>query len=289
MEYSNPNYLIEVEALSNQLNDDNVRIFDAAVFLIPRQTGGYQVDSGFDKYRQAHIPGAGFIDLKEAWADSSSPLNFTVPPIDTLAAAIGKSGIGNDNQVVLYSSGHLMWATRAWWLLHYAGHPNVAILNGNINAWREAGYPLDSDAQSYAATTFIPQENPACIANTEQMVSGMDGNVCTINALSQALYEGTGNFYYTRPGHIPGSKLLNYDTLLDNEHFLPAPALGEQLESQRMLSAQNVIAYCGGGIAATVDAFACKLMGQNNAAVYDGSMSEWVLDENRPLTLGPNP
>jgi thiosulfate/3-mercaptopyruvate sulfurtransferase len=56
-----------------------------------------------------------------------------------------------------------------------------------------------------------------------------------------------------------------------------------------MLSADKVIVYCGGGIAATLNAFACKLLGQESVSVYDGSMSEWVLSENRTLTVGANP
>ena len=76
---------------------------------------------------------------------------------------------------------------------------------------------------------------------------------------------------------------------IDNEHFLPADELAKVLEAQGMLSADRVITYCGGGIAATLDAFACLLCGQSEVAVYDGSMSEWVADENRPLTVGAEP
>ena len=77
--------------------------------------------------------------------------------------------------------------------------------------------------------------------------------------------------------------------MLDNEFFLAPEALKTVLESQGMLSADNVIVYCGGGIAATLNAFACKLLGQESVSVYDGSMSEWVLSENRTLTVGANP
>ena len=117
----------------------------------------------------------------------------------------------------------------------------------------------------------------------------MHGAVCTINALNQSLYEGTGDFYYQRRGHIPGSLLLAYDDILDNEFFLPADALKAKLTSQGILDAERVITYCGGGIAATLDAFACVLLGQENVQVYDGSMSEWVMDPARPLTEGSNP
>ncbi len=289
MTYANPQILIDAAALQAQLGDPNLRIFDAAVFLAPHAQGGYAVTSGREKYREGHIPGAGFIDLTSDWADTSGSLNFTLPPIDQLAAAIGASGIGNEHRVVLYSSGHLMWATRAWWLLHYAGHDNAAVLNGNLGGWQTAGLPLEEGDVSYPACTFEPRADADRFADTAAVEAGMHGEVCTINALTQALYEGTGDFYYQRRGHIPGSKLMYYDDVLRDEFFLPAEDLGPLLESQGMLSAERVITYCGGGIAATLDAFACKLMGQDNVAVYDGSMSEWVQDPERPLTTGSNP
>ena len=289
MTYANPDYLIDVDTLHSQLDDPQLKIFDAAVFLTPQAQGGYAVTSGREKYREGHIPGAGFIDLTSDWADTSGGLNSTLPAVASLAAAIGPSGIGNQDRVVLYSSGHLMWATRAWWLLHYAGHANIALLNGNLRAWRAAGLPLKEGDESYPAATFTPRADAARFADTATVEAGMDGKVCTINALTQALYEGTGDFYYQRRGHIPGSKLMYYDDVLRDEFFLPADELGPLLESQGMLSADQVITYCGGGIAATLDAFACTLMGQHNVAVYDGSMSEWVQDPARPLTVGSEP
>ena len=116
MTYTHPEQLISVDELKQKLQNPGLRIFDAAVFLEPGSKGGYSVTSGFEKYKGGHIPGAGFIDLIDAWAEADSKLNFTLPGEADLARAIGASGISADHEVVLYSSGHLMWATRAWWL-----------------------------------------------------------------------------------------------------------------------------------------------------------------------------
>ena len=110
-----------------------------------------------------------------------------------------------------------------------------------------------------------------------------------VNALSPELYAGTGDFYYHRRGHIPSSLLLHFDAILENEYFKPADQLAETLSTANLLHEDRVITYCGGGIAATIDAFACLLMGQHNVSVYDGSMSEWVQSDERPLTLGDQP
>ena len=289
MEYVRTDLLIDVNTLSQRLNDDNLRIFDTSVFLTPQQGGGYLVESGREKYQTAHIPGAGFIDLIKHWSNASSILNFTLPDEQRLGEVISEAGIGNSNEVILYSSGNLMWATRAWWLLHYAGHDNVKIVNGSFNAWREAGLTTESGDKRYPESAFELAIKHAVIANIEEIERGLNGKICTINALDQSLYEGSGVFYYTRRGHIPGSKPMSYSSLLCEQYFLPADDLEAHLNAQDALSSDRVITYCGGGIAATIDAFACKLMGQNNVAVYDGSMSEWVLDDSRPLTVGTEP
>lgn len=288
MNYVNPQNLMDAQQLRNRANDPELRIFDTSVLLTPAKQG-YQVESGYDLYLQGHIPGAGFIDLADDWAAPHETLRFTLPDVETLQARIGASGIHADHQVVLYSSGHLMWATRAWWLLRHAGHTKVAILNGNLNAWKSAGYALETQPSEYAPTEFSATAPASCFADTTAVEQGMHGQVCTLNALSKSLYEGTGDFYYGRRGHIPGSLNTYYDSLLDNEHFLDAPGLTAVLENTGALQAPEVITYCGGGIAATLDAFALVLLGQDNVKVYDGSMSEWVMDEARPLTEGSQP
>ena len=298
MNYAHPEYLISSESLAEKLaaskGNGDIKVFDTAVYLMPKldsdENGAYQIDSGSSKYLEEHIAGAGFIDLLNDWADTDSKLNFTLPNIDALRQAIGTSGISGDEHVVLYSSGHLMWATRAWWLLHHAGHTNMSILNGNLNAWKKSGLPLGNGDEGFPPTHYKSGgSNNEAFAHLADVEAGMHGEVCTINALTQSLYEGSGDFYYQRRGHIPGSHLVYYDTLLDDEFFKPAEQLHSILEAHGALSSTQVITYCGGGIAATLDAFACKLLGQHEVQVYDGSMSEWVQDENRPLTVGAEP
>lgn len=288
MSYAHPEYLISAQELMQQLSDPAVRIYDTSVLLLAAEQG-YTSQPGRERYLREHIPGAGFINLSEDWSDTRSPYNNTLPQIDALAEAIGRDGISNDNLVVLYSSSHLMWATRAWWLLRYAGHTNVKVLNGNLAAWLDAGLPVEAGAKVYAAATFSPSERADVFVSTAEMVAGMEDGVCTVNALSPALYEGTGEFYYGRRGHIPGSRSLYFSDLLENEFFLPAEQLHQTLEARGMLSASRTLIYCGGGIAATLEGFACALVGQENVGVYDGSMSEWAANEELPLTLGSKP
>ena len=108
--------------------------------------------------------------------------------------------------------------------------------------------------------------------------------VCTLNALSSALHAGTAPIHYGRPGHILGSVNLPYSALLDAQgRFLPAEQLRAALHSVGALEAPRVICYCGGGIAATLDAMALHIAGHTNVAVYDGSLQEWAADPTLPM------
>jgi len=289
MTYAKPELLVEANGLAAMLEDPDLRIMDATVFLLPAENG-YRAESGREKYREGHIPGAAFMDLIRGFSDTSTGLGFSLPTPQVLAEALGTAGIGNNNPVVLYSSGHTMWATRAFWLLRYAGHDRVAVLNGGLAAWRDAGHTLRSGDETYASTDFVPRPRPEIFVDATAVQNAMnDERICTVNALSPEVYAGTGDHHYGRRGHIPGSRNLFYDRLMDGHRFRSAEALRDALQETGMLDAEQVITYCGGGISATIDAFACLLTGKNSVAVYDGSMSEWVRDESLPLRTGETP
>ena len=288
MGYKNSHYLIESSELMEKINDPNLRVFDTSVFLEASENG-YSAESGRALYEKGHIPNAGFIDLTIEWSDTSGSLNFTIPQSDKLSEAIGQSGINKDHEVILYSSGNLMWATRAWWCLHFAGHQNARVLNGSLSNWINQNLPIETGLRTYSPEIFVGEPNENVFSDTAQVESAKKNGVCIINALSRSLYEGTGDFYYARRGHIPGSHLLFYGDLVKDDFFLPADELKEVLEGKGLDENKPIITYCGGGIAATIDAFAYKLLGYSHISVYDGSMSEWVQSESRPLTIGPNP
>ena len=288
MSYKNPHYLIESSELMEKINDPNLRVFDTSVFLEASENG-YSAESGRALYEKGHIPNAGFIDLTIEWSDTSGSLNFTIPQSDKLSEAIGQSGINKDHEVILYSSGNLMWATRAWWCLHFAGHKNIRVLNGSLSNWINQNLPIETGPRTYSPEIFVGEPNENVFSDTAQVESAEKNSVCVINALSRSLYEGTGDFYYARRGHISGSHLLFYGDLVKDDFFLPADELKVVLKEKGLDENKPIITYCGGGIAATIDAFAYKLLGYSHISVYDGSMSEWVQSESRPLTIGPNP
>jgi thiosulfate/3-mercaptopyruvate sulfurtransferase len=289
MAYPRPELLEEPAALAARLDDADLRIVDATVFLVPAERG-YRAESGRERYEQGHIPGAAFMDLIDAFSDTTTGLGFSLPDSGVIADALGRLGISDDSEVVVYSTGHLMWATRAWWLLRYVGHQRASVLNGGFDAWRDLGLPFETGTARRAAVTYRPRPDASLFTDRDGMCRAMDEpGVCTVNALSPEVYAGTGTTNYGRPGHIPGSVNVPYEDLLAGGRFKPAGALAEALESTGLLDADRVVTYCGGGIAATLDGFACLLLGHDNVAVYDGSMSEWARDPSLPLNVGEAP
>ena len=114
MPYTHPEFLISPAELAADL--DIKRVLDATVFLSPAPKGGYRAESGLERFNEGHIPGALFLDLVGEASDTSTGLGFTLPPAAQLERLFARLGVSNDTEVVLYSSGHIMWATRAWWL-----------------------------------------------------------------------------------------------------------------------------------------------------------------------------
>jgi thiosulfate/3-mercaptopyruvate sulfurtransferase len=202
---------------------------------------------------------------------------------------LSRAGIGNEHQVVAYCSSNPMWATRLWWLLRSAGHERVAVLDGGFSKWRAEGRPVSADPCSYPEATFEPNMKEAHWASQREVRDAIrDGSVCTINALPKALHTGEVEMGYARPGRIEGSENVPFHLLLDGDSgtFKPIAELREHFAATGVFDRERAITYCGGGIAATVDALALTLAGHPNVAVYDGSLNEWSADSEMPMETG---
>ncbi len=281
--------LISTQALADRLAAPGgapaLRLFDVTTHLRPATPGPWAVESGRADFLAAHIPGAAFLDLQTALSDTASPLRFTQPGPARLAAALAAAGLGDGDQAVLYSSTSPMWATRVWWLLQSLGI-DAQVLDGGLPKWRAEGRPLASgEAGHPPAAQLTPRPQPARWADKQDVLLAIgNARVCTLNALSEALHAGHAPIHYGRPGHILGSVNLPYSALLDAQGcFLPAAQLRAALAGVGALAAPRVLCYCGGGIAATLDAMALHLAGHGNVAVYDGSLQEWAADPTLPM------
>lgn len=249
--------LIEAEELLRKIGDENIRIFDATL-----------TD---DAYLQGHLPGAAYFD-HERFSDPNSRYTCTILPEDNLAAQIGNAGISNDSEVIVYACGMLPYAVRAWWVLHYAGHNNVRILNGGMSAWKNAGGKIEQEVRQYEPTIFKGQFRSSMFASKEEILASRQNNeVAIVDVLPLVSYEAS---------HIPDSiclpcmELMQGDLKQGFDYLLPNEALARRLKD--VSKHKRIITYCGGGIAAAVNAAAHLMTGHDNVAVYDGSLYEWL-------------
>ena len=261
--FLHPEFLVETEWLAAHLDDPKLRVFDCTTHLIPDPKATYQVKSGREDFEKGHIPGAQFIDVQ---ADVSAPpqrLRFMQPSAEAFAAAMRRFGVDDDSRVVLYSTTTPQWATRVWWLLRIFGFDNAAVLNGGFQKWTREGRAVETGAaRPRAAGNFTVREVRPLMVGKDQVEAAIgEAAVCTLNALSPEQHAGSGGNTYGRPGRIKGSVNLPAAHLLDpaTGGFLPADELRRRFAGVGAMD-KEVITYCGGGIAASADAFVLTLL-----------------------------
>jgi len=288
--FARPEYLVGTDWLAAHLDDPAVRVLECTVYLHPADVpGGYRVESGRAKWAEGHIPHAGFADLYEDLSDRTSPLRFTMPSAAQFAEAMGRYGVGDGVRVVLYDRFVNMWAARIWWMLRAFGFDDAAVLDGGWRKWTHEGRPVATDDGARPPRRFTARSRPALIADKAGVLAALgEDRACVLNALTEEQHRGTGGVHYGRPGHITGSANVAARDLVDpkTHAYLPAETLRAKFAAAGALDARRVITYCGGGIAASSDAFVLTLLGRDDVAIYDASLSEWANDPSLPMETG---
>jgi thiosulfate/3-mercaptopyruvate sulfurtransferase len=288
-----PQHLVETDWLAEHLDDPGVRILDVTAKL----TSSLHNRARAECYEAGHIPGSVFFDVASGWgvlSDPDHPLPWMWPSPLRLEAVLAEAGVSGDTRVVLVArtpregiDSGTMWCTRAWWTLHHAG-VDVALLWGGIEQWEAEGRPLTTAEPEVMPGAFRVRagwERARATADDVQAALVAPG-ACVIDALPAANFAGEEPGYGPRRGHITGAANLPFRSLIEGEtaRFLPPAAMARILGDAGLLDADHVVTYCGGAIAATVDAFALALFGHPSVAVYDGSLMEWSTDPARPMT-----
>ena len=285
--FVHPEYLVETDWLARHLDD--VVVLDCTTHLIPDPRTTYIVKPGREDFEQGHIPGAQFCDVSRDVSDTSQKLNFMRPSPADFAAAMRRFGISNDTRVITYSTSNAWWATRVWWLLREFGHDNAAVLNGGRQKWTAENRELQAGpASPRPPGSFTVREVRNLMVGKDAVKAAIgDPGICTLNALLPAQHAGSGGNSYGRPGRIAGSVNLPAAHLLDPETntFLKPDELRRRLGAVGALD-RPVIAYCGGGIAASADALILTMLGHQDVKIYDASLSEWAKDESLPMETG---
>lgn len=279
--------------LFGHLDDENVVVVDSTTHLAMPAEGPYTIESGRATHDAEHIPGALFADLLTDFADPGAPEPWTVPSSEKFAVSAGALGIGPGQKVVVYDQSTGFWATRFWWQLRLEGFDDVAVLDGGLRAWKTAGLPVTDEATpAPSPAAFQARRRPELLRSTEQVRAAIDDDgTVLVNVLDPETYRGEKRTY-ARDGHIPGSINLPVSEVFDPStgQIKPVDELRVIFDRMGLLDpAVTPVTYCGGGIAATGVAHALAMVGRQDAAVYDGSMTAWTADESLPLVTGDSP
>lgn len=247
--------------------------------------------SGKSLVTATRIPGA--IDA-QAYTDFAAAPTATsgqrpLPAIADLQAAARRWGLHRESTVVVYDNDRSMTAARAWWVLRWAGLPDVRVLDGGFPAWQAAGLPEATDAgpPTPSEITLSPGHMPEIGA---EETAAMAREAVVLDARIRPNYIGR-RVAPGQPGrgHIPGARCAPaLDNVTDYGSFTDNEVLRELYAALGADGSKPVGVYCGAGMSAAHTVLALAAIGIN-AAMYPGSWSAWVTDPSRPVTIGASP
>ena len=266
--------------LADHLADPQVRVLDASWHLPGSDR------AGLAEYLEAHVPGAGFFDLDRI-SDADSPYPHMLPRADDFARHMRRLGLANHHRVVVYDTGGLPAAARAYWTFKVFAHEHVRILDGGLAKWRAEGRPLEVGRSDLAPGHFSARLKPEMVASKDHVLQAVERRDSEILDARSA-----GRFYGRQPeprpgvrgGHMPGAKNLPYAKFFaDDGTFVSRGRLQEIFAAADLDPDKPVITSCGSGVTATILALGLNLLGRGDVRVYDGSWVEWGSDPATPV------
>jgi thiosulfate/3-mercaptopyruvate sulfurtransferase len=276
--------LVTTEWLAAHLDAPDVRIVDASWHL-PTDNRNPRAE-----YDEAHIPGAVFFDIDEI-SDTDSPYPHMLPSAEKFASRMRRLGLGDGNKIVVYDSGSVHSAARAWWMFRVFGHEDVVMLNGGLHKWRLEGRPLDDIPPIPRQRHFTARVNQFLVRTIDQIKTNLDSKrEQVLDARPAVRFKGDAPEPRpgVRPGHIPGSLNLPFSALYNAaDDTLKSPDALKKLVLEAGVDLDGkVITSCGSGVTAGSLAIVLYLLGHQDVSVYDGSWAEWGALTDTPIATG---
>lgn len=243
--------------------------------------------AGVLAWQQARLPGAQYGHLERDFSGPVQPGRSGRHPLPDPAALIWRLrsfGVGPDTPVVFYDASGGPFAARGWWLACHLGHPAACVLDGGMDAWREAGGELDTRPPAVPATLAPPwPEREALLqaASVTDVAAALGSETPLIDARTPERFAGEVEPIDPVAGHIPGARCLPHGGNLDARgRFLSPGELAQRWQDQE---ADAAICYCGSGVTAAHNVLAAVAAGSGRPRLYVGSWSEWITDPSRPI------
>ncbi len=279
------NWIVDTDWLATHLEAPDLIIFDASWHM---PTSGRDAKA---EYLAEHIPGALFFDIDDL-SDEKSPLPHMLPSTVKFASRMKKIGVGDGMRIVVYDTLGLFSAARVWWTLRAMGHQDVAVLNGGLPKWKAEGRPLeDGPPPPRTPRHWTALQNNELVRDLYDMKSYVDKkNMQIVDARPAGRFEGTEPEPRAglRQGHIPGSKNIPSSSILNADGTLKSKdELAKIFADAGINPSDPVVTTCGSGVTAAMLALALAVLGQTNAAVFDGAWAEWGQEDGLPIETGP--
>lgn len=250
-------------------------------------------EKGFQEYESGHIPGAVYAHLDR---DLSGPIikgktgRHPLPSPEHIVETFSRWGIDPNTQVVAYDqSTGAMAAARLWWLLRWAGHSAIAVLDGGLNAWIKSGYPMAGGVETREPAAFTANFDHTMVFDAVQVqAAANDPAYKVVDARGADRYRGENETIDPVAGHIPGAISGPFIDNLNSQGSFKSPAeLAENFDAiVGSTGPDNVVFYCGSGVTAAHSALSYVHSGKGMPHLYPGSWSEWITDPTRPVAKG---
>lgn len=274
--------LISVDELAGRLDAPDLRVVDVRWYL-------NRPGQGRQAYEAGHIPGAIFLDLDEDLSGEEGAGRHPLPyPLD-LRRRLEETGIGSEHLVVAYDDTGGTTAARLWWMLDNLGHERVAVLDGGLRAWTDAGHPLSRDVPAYPKARLRLEDRWRRVIDREEL-TGRLGSLTLLDARAPERYRGEVEPIDPKAGHIPTAvNAPTADNLAeDGPFFRPPEELRRRFDGLRDESGGDVVTSCGSGTTACHNALAMRLAGLPDPLLYVGSFSDWSR-AGMPVATGDEP
>jgi thiosulfate/3-mercaptopyruvate sulfurtransferase len=281
MEYTT---IISASALARHIADSHWIIFDCRFSLA-------DTEAGAKAYRFGHITGARYAHLDRDLSSAITDLTgrHPLPDFKSLTQKLGRWGVDNASQIVVYDDAGGAFAGRMWWLLRCLGHNRVAVLDGGIQQWRQQGYPTTTALPSIEPSSFRTYLDDTLWLNALQVQNGLARKtIKLIDARTPERYRGEQEPIDPVAGHVPGALNRPFQLNLDASGRFKTP---DELRAGFSgliggASPEQVVHMCGSGVTACHNLLAMEIAGLTGSRLYAGSWSEWIRNKNRPVATG---